>query len=261
MPTLYLTRFLFVGLALAILLSPSSDARACELRLGWDRFEPFQMAAEEGDPIGLDMEIYRIILAKASCKISEYRNAPWTRLLHEIATGRIDVIMSANYTTERTEFGHYSAPYREVTHAAFVYSASTALPSRLPIATILRDRPMIGVYRNAYMPPIVQKEIDAAKARNNLYEGRSFEKMLQLVKLGRLGVMITEVVDPEFTFTPVREDPGFKVIEIDGTRQNLHYLYSRKSVPPETVARIDEAIKGVVGSDEYKRLFAKYLSR
>ena len=85
--------------------------------------------------------------------------------------------------------------------------------------------------------------------------------MLELLQRGRLNVIITEVIDPASTFQRVSDDNAYRVIEIDGSRDGIHFLYSRKTVPAETVARIDMAIKAFVDTAPYKALFAKYLRR
>jgi len=251
---------LIIPLFAFILGALPAPAQACALRVGWDHFEPYQMRGPGGVPSGLDVEIMQHVLKLAGCTVSEYREAPWTRLLVEVEKGRVDVILSANFTEKRNAYGRFSRWHRAVSYAAISYSQEPVARLR-SIADIMAGDPMVGTYRKAYLPPFVTAAVEHARVNQRLYEGVDFDKMLDLLEKGRLQVMLVEVVNPDATFQRVDRDEAFQVSKIEGSEEKLHFLYSRKSVSAATVTKIDAAIAAFVGSAGYKILFRKYLGR
>jgi len=239
---------------------PASAAEPCTLRLGWSVFEPFQMPGTGDEPTGLDMEIFQTVMQRAGCKVREYRKAPWSRMLAEVEKGRVDAILSASYTQARSNFGHYSKPYRTVSYAAVYHDAGAKRGSQ-SMADIIAGNPMIGRFRGGYLPPFIKQAIAPAEAAGRVYQGASYEKMIELLEKGRLDLMLAEINDPHATFKQVDGNPAFRVVEIEGSTDKLHLLYSRKTVTPAIVSRLDAEISGFVGSPEYRALFEKYLKR
>ncbi len=236
-------------------------AEPCALRLGWSTFAPFQMPGRDGVPDGLDMDIFRHVAKAAGCTIAEYRRAPWGRLLKEVELGRIDAVLSASFTEERNAFGRYSQAYRSVVYAAVFHGKAPAEAGPLPADRLLAGHPRIGVYHDAYLPAPVMAEVKRAEGADRVYSGYSYEKMIDLLEIGRLDTVLLEVVKPDCTFPKIDNDPAFKVVPFAGTAGQLHVLFSRRTVEAETVARISAAIRRFVGSDGYKALFRKYLRR
>lgn len=255
-----------LGVVIAVLLlgsvwSNSARGDDCSFRVGWAPYEPFQISDEKGGATGLDVEIFEHIVADSGCSIAEYREAPWTRLLIEVEQGRVDVVLSASFTEERDAFGYYTESHRAVRYVGFVHT-SQAIPQRVQtINEILSDDPIIGTYRNAYLPPFVAEEVEKAALANRVILADSYDKLFDLLTKDRLGVVISEVADITVNFDKAESDDNIQGIEIEGSEDKVHFLFSRKTTSPDTVARISAQVTEFVKTDDYRALFRKYLGK
>ena len=247
-----------LGVVLAALFSFIPHAvQACELRAGWAVFEPFQVPNGNAPPAGLDMDILRRVVADAGCAIIEYRETPWPRLLPEIKSGRIDVITSSSFTKARAEYGRYSIPFRSVTYAAVYHNDAPKPGDRIGLEAAFAGDPMIGVIRGAYIPPAIRKVLDDAKSRGRLYEGIDYDTILVLLEKERLDMIVAEVIDPRSAFRHIADNRAFQALEIDGNTDDIHLLFSRKTVGSDVVERINAAIAAFRKTDAYGALFKR----
>lgn len=233
----------------------------CSFKVGWALYEPFQISDADGGVTGLDVEIFERVVENAGCTVSEYREAPWTRVLVELEQGRLDVALSASFTEERNAFGHYADSHRAVRYAAFVHSEVPISNRRQTIDEILADAPVIVTYRNAYLPPIIADKVEEAALGNRVILANSFDKLFDLLAKDRLGVVFTEVADITVNFEKAESNDNIQGIEIEGSEDKVHFLFSRKTISPDTVARINGQITEFVGTDDYNALFRKYLGK
>ena len=68
---------------------------ACELRIGWEQWEPYQFKDSSGNFAGLDLEIVKTVLEESGCK-TNFKGISWKRLLVSIENGSMDVAMGAS---------------------------------------------------------------------------------------------------------------------------------------------------------------------
>lgn len=90
----------------------------CELRVGWDPWEPYQYEGADGAVRGLDVEIIRQLAGDAGCEV-EFVRGNWGELLGQVHDGEIHVLMAATPTAERRVFAHFSPAYRSESFALY----------------------------------------------------------------------------------------------------------------------------------------------
>ncbi|MGH1392299.1 MAG: substrate-binding periplasmic protein, partial [Aeromonas jandaei] len=80
--------------------------------VGWGDWQPFSYRNEQHQLQGLDIELLNAILQRADYQ-ARFIEMPWTRVLHELEFGTVQLAMSANITTERQQYARFSHAYRE----------------------------------------------------------------------------------------------------------------------------------------------------
>lgn len=82
-------------------------------------YVPYQYTAENGDLVGLDVELAQQILAELECTL-KLEILPSRRAQRLLASGDIDIMAAASINAERLEYAWFSDPYREETILMFV---------------------------------------------------------------------------------------------------------------------------------------------
>lgn len=106
-----LINFIFIYLVLFLFINPVFAIDVCKTpwRIGVsDRF-PFESYVKD-EPSGLNVDIIKEVAKKLKCKI-EFSNIPFTRIINEAKSGKIDIIMGVGRRKEREEFAYYLSPY------------------------------------------------------------------------------------------------------------------------------------------------------
>jgi polar amino acid transport system substrate-binding protein len=259
---LYISRPLLALLGALILgsaLPGTSVAQDCNLRVGWTLYPPFQMGSDTGEPKGVDIDILRLFLREADCRADEYRKAPWARVLRDVESGRVDMAVSASYSDERNQYAYYSVPYRTVRYAAYVSDSSPLAGTTVPVDQLLASQPIIGVIRDSYLPGPIAHYVEAAETEGRLITVSSYKKIFNLLKRGRISMFFVEIADETLSVRQMSTDDTSAVVEIKGLVDNIHFIYSRASVSPETVQRLDSALARVVGTSQYNAVFQQYM--
>jgi len=98
-------------IAFCIIITFTSHAK--DLHVGWELWYPYQYRNSQQELLGLDIEIFNRILAKAGYT-TEYTELSWKRHLHYIKTGEMDIAMGASLSQERRRYAIFSKPYNRL---------------------------------------------------------------------------------------------------------------------------------------------------
>ena len=93
-------------LAIVLFFADASFAKDT-IVVGWHNWPPHQMINDDGDLVGVNIELITKIFNRAGLK-AKFRKIPWKRNLKELKDGTIDVAMSALKTSEREEYAYFS---------------------------------------------------------------------------------------------------------------------------------------------------------
>ncbi|WP_052742041.1 substrate-binding periplasmic protein [Kiloniella litopenaei] len=146
-----------------------------------NNYIPYQYVPESKQPTGLDIDIVESIMSELGC---EYRLvlSPSKRAQALLQQGKIDIMPAASVTEERSEYAHFSAPYRDETVAMFVrsmdyerykdYDLKDAIDNKLSLAAGLG-----GWYGPEYGKE-KQRALDAGVLRLNAETGVRIQQLL-----------------------------------------------------------------------------------
>jgi polar amino acid transport system substrate-binding protein len=251
---------LAVLLALATLI-PGSSARAadCLLRVGWSPYAIYTYAEPDGSVHGIDATILNAAAAEADCR-TEWRSMPWARTLLEIQNGTIDAGCSASFTAERDSYALFSVPYRISEVAIFVRRGESAQFPLRSLADIVERRLRLGVivgyfygseFARLSKEPVFAAQVDP---------GADYPVNIQKLVNGRIdGVLVDDVNVMVGEAKTLGLDGQIEQHPLRITTERLHFMFSRKSVAPATVARIDAAIQRMRNDGRLQAAFDQYL--
>lgn len=236
------------------------------LRGGWYLWDPYQFIDKSGAaPVltGLDVENTRAVAREAGYSVA-YSYRPWQQHIAQMREGTADIAAGMTKTPEREAFLHFSRPYRQETNVLYVPAGQSA---QLPFASVeamvahFRDTGFrLGVVQGfAYADPAINAYIaDPRNAERIVSVQSEYENLRNLVD-GRIdGLLADRLVAATSAWrggfrSRVEEHPLRLSVDI-------HFGFSKRTVPPEVVARFDEAITRLESSGEARRISASYLA-
>lgn len=115
------------------------------LSVGWDDYEPYQIAAQGGSP-GIDLDLARAILEQAGYGV-KFVQMPWVRQLKSVETGELDIALDASVTDERSVFADFTVPYRKDRAALIALATLKASPAALK--DLVGSKSKIGVVKDS----------------------------------------------------------------------------------------------------------------
>ena len=247
---------LTLAVALGGLASAPARADVCErtLTLGVEPYAPFQFHGPRGWR-GLDISILSAVLDRMGCSL-EVEPIPWKRhLISMMHGGDIDIAASAHRTPDRESFAHFSDPYRPSKTVLLVSGTPDSTPSTL--RDFFKAGKVLGVVfgyeygrtASALIEAYPEQIIMTAYPRTNI----------RLVQWGRIDGTIGDLfVMAEATRT-ARAAGKVAIAETVVDRQPVHFMFAKKTVPADFVARFNATLEVFKTSDEWDELFRAYL--
>jgi polar amino acid transport system substrate-binding protein len=247
-------------------LAAAQDGMAKEtLRGGWYLWDPYQFVeVRNSQPrlTGLDVELVRAITQKASYAVS-YEEVAWRDHLEDLRAGRRDIAAGATFTAARAEFVHYSVPYRTETNVLYLAQGQSRRYAFRDVAGMLAmfaaENFRLGVIDGFIFadPKVNAYAADPANAARIIKVGNDYDNFRNLVD-GRIdGFLADRIVAATTAWRGGWRDAAeeypmrFSV--------PIHLVFSKASVPPETVAAFDAAILELRESGRFARIVSDYM--
>ncbi len=250
MPSWSLAALVFFSYLVAL---PHPGA-GCEFKIGYEDEAPYHFLDKWGLVIGTDAELLREALIGQDCRPA-FMVAPWKRTLNGVRDGELDIAMGAKFLDERARFAHYSVPYKSIRHHLFTregeYAGVDSLESFLRAA-----KGKLGVVLGWGYPPEIARLINDKKYSHLIEKAPQFKLLPRMLDHGRLegiianlGTLREQVAREPFThqFAPRAE-----------YEEPLHFLFSKKTMRPEVVKKINNSIRTIINSGRRDQIFSKY---
>ena len=230
---------------------------ACTLTMGWDPWEPYHYLEPGGEERGLDVELVRAIASHAGCEVDFERDS-WVNLLRRVADGDVDLITGATRTSERDAYALFSEPYRQ---EAFVLFTRTADAARFGSGT-LRDKLATGMRIGVTDAYVYSDDVEG------LRDDPDFADQFISAEIGETNVTrlmngdIDGFLEDRFVAAAILRRKGLEV-DIAGdlviASSDVRLMFSRASVEPGLVERINDSMGALRGSGEFDAIQARYL--
>ena len=247
------------ALGLALCLPPHAQARGCSgpITVSTGQWEPYAYFDAGGRFVGIDIDMTRAIFKEAGCVLVELPSRPTVRNLLLFESGEIDLMMGASLTPERQRFARFSVAYRDETVGLFSlaenagrYRAMRSFDALLASpATLLA--PKAGWYGAQYA-----RHMQEMREAKRLSQFMDFAQGMRMLAAGRADFMMGDAsaVENAAVHLGVRVQPlPFWVLQAP-----VHLMFSRRTVTPADVARLDAAIGRLQKRGEFERIRRTY---
>lgn len=236
------------------------------LRGGWYLWDPYQFTqTRDGSPVltGVDVELTRGVAQEAGFMVRQ-GYLPWKEHHVRLRAGTADIASGATWTAERAEYAHFSRPYRQETNALYLRQGEGAKHRYEDIRAMLdgfRDagRRLGLVAGFAYADPQINAYVaDPANAGLIVFADNEYQNLRNLLDQHVDGVIADRLVATTSAWRG-----GWRAqLEEHPLRfsTDIHFMFSKHSVSPETVQRFDEAIVRLEKSGEMRRIVGAFLS-
>lgn len=245
------------------------DAEGRQLRVlqgGWYLWDPYQFTVtRDGQQVltGVDVELGRVVAHAAGYSVRQ-GYLPWKEHHARLREGSADIASGATWTAERAEYVWFSQPYRQETNVLYLRRGEGANHRYDDIAGMLdgfrgSGRKLGLVAGFAYADPLVNAYVaDAANADLIVFADNEYQNLRNL-----LDKVVDGVIADRLVATTSAWRGGWREqVEEHPLRfsTNIHFIFSKQSVSPETVQRFDEAIARLEESGEMRRIVSAFLS-
>ncbi len=249
-----------IPLILAILLTGwSGIGRCCEIRVRVPEgtsYVPFAVRDSTGKWSGLSIELTEALLREAGCT-PVYKALPFARGLYFLKNGGIDMMPSMTITRERKTFMHFIGPQLDET-VLFVTKKS----ARHAIASIddFKSLPLaIGVERGkVYGAEFEQKRAVDPLFKSRLEEVSEVDVNEKKLAMGRISGFLGYGYNVMYQMktNPLYND--FVIHPFVVHHDWVYFGFSKKSVPPELLAHLQEAYDRATRQGVFAAIRRKY---
>lgn len=230
----------------------------CELRIGFEQWEPFQFKDNDSHFTGLDLEVVKAALEESGCKAS-FIETSWQRLLVSIENGSMDVAMGASKSPEREEYAHFSIPYRDETYALFLRENDSVKYKINKLDDLVENHLRFGIVRGYYYGKPFNEAMKNPKFKELVEEARDDDTNIRKLKNGRIQGCF---IDPYAGMTKLKTIGLLNQIVKSSfavKSGTIHAMFSKKSVSSDRVKAFNNGLQELISSGRLAEIIQKYL--
>ncbi len=231
------------------------------LVVGWTEWQPFSFRDKQQQLRGLDVELVHAIFQRAGYQ-ARFSEMPWSRVLHELRFGTVQLAMSANITTERQQYARFTHPYREEQAVIIIRRQDEQRWRDITSLASLRERAdfNIGVLKNFDYGNAFRQLMTEPEMQPRLQIRLRLDQLLKMLRAGRVQGL---VLDPH-GMQGLSDDGDilseFK-IQLPLEQTPVHLMLSKESTTEAQLHRINQAIHQLKQSPDYQQILDRYQFR
>lgn len=230
---------------------------ACELRVGWDPWEPYQYADADGTVRGLDVEIANLLTEDAGCN-TRYVRGEWGLLLSQLRSGEVDMLLAGTVLPERESYAYFSKPYREETFAVFVRGDSLDQLREMNIMEIAAAGHKVGITEGYFYGEEINEQAYEGEHANAFVPAPFAELNYWRLLDGTTDALL----DDPFVGVSVIRRKGWenRIVRHPQVLRSgaVSLMFSRDSVDQALVEHIDQALLARKADGSIDRVVGKY---
>lgn len=245
--------------AVAVLPLQAVAAEPCTLRVGWEPYAPFTFADERGEATGADIDLITAIADEIGCAVVPVE-LPWARIVKEVEQGTLDVSTSTSQTPERSQWALFSQPYRETEIAIYVRRGEVPRFALQELADIPEQQLRLGVIVDYYYGEALEEAASDPDFVAWLDGAPDYQTNIRKLVNGRIDGFLVEdvaVIEAELARMEMSDRVERYPLRIPG--EKLHFMFSRKTVEPDLVAKVDATLAKMRADGRLAAITAKYL--
>lgn len=250
-------KWLCVVATFALALTTEAHSE-CEMRAGFEQWEPFQFKDNNGHFAGFDLEVVKTVLEEIGCK-ANFIETSWQRLMVSIENGSMDVAMGASKAPEREAYAYFSIPYRDETYALFLRKSDSDKYNIRKLEDLVENHLRFGIVRGYYYGKPFNEAMKNPKFKDIVEETRDDDTNIIKLKTGRIQGCF---IDPYTGVTKLKKMGLLNEIVKSNFAVNsgtIHAMFSKKSVSSGRVKAFDNGLQELITSGRLAEIAQKYL--
>lgn len=240
-------------------LPSEPKAAPCQLKLGFESWEPYQYVGLEQQASGLDIEIIQAIAGRMNCTLV-LQHGTWQELLGQFRQGQLDVLLGASKTPAREEFALFSEPYRAEQFQLFVRKDDASKYNFGSVAEMVAAKHKVGLISDYYYGEQISALYDDDQMRPQFVESTMSEQNIAML----LDDQVEAVLEDSFVGAAIIRRKGLEQQiqphQVKLPETPIYVMFSKSTVQPEQVSSFNEALKQLKDSGDYQLLIGKYQS-
>jgi polar amino acid transport system substrate-binding protein len=239
------------------------------LRMGWGEYAPFTMfdnSNREDAPVGIDIELFKLIAADVGCDVT-FKFMFWNKQLEGLKEGTIDVVSSASKTKEREKYMFFLSPYIRDTNSLFMKKENIdKYKGKIRNFSDMKKIPnfKLGVTKGNYYGEEFAKASQDPEFRKILVFFDSDKDELINAEGDKVTGFLSDLVFVYETSDKLKISNKFDVFPIAIRNEGLYFGYSKK-LPSELLQQLNASMNKFINihanRDYFSTILSKYLPK
>lgn len=228
------------------------SAADCSLTVGWSIWPPYQYLSESGKPTGLQIDLLKHIASEANCKF-HFVQQYFSKNISDIRIGKIDMMPDITVTDERRPYAYFSETYRHEIQILYVKDNNLKYCKSPTIETILSNNFRLGLAKKNYYGKKVEEIKRNPKYKNNIIFLKQNNQGLSAIMSGKIDGYFEDPAVMAYLSESNKLAKQIKSCHVENYAGEVSLMFSKKSTDALMVERINQAIKKVKLTKQYKK--------
>ena len=229
------------------------------LSVGWEPMEGFQ-SIENDVPTGIDFDMLTAIAREAGIEL-KFELLPWSRVLKMIETGSIDMTCAASKLPERELYANFSDSYRNDVFSLFIRTEDTGRFSFKSFADMKQTHFTLGTIIQTYYGPEFTTMSNEPWFRQSIDETSTDEQNFNKLSHHHIDGVLCDPLIGNRQLTKMKLGKTVVKSPLSYTSGAVYYMFSKKTVYPETIARFNAGLKAIRANGTYARILESYYGK
>ena len=262
-----LRQFLLLLITGTSFLLAGELGKKASLTGGWYFWDPYQFNASSSSGFvaleGLDIKLTEIIAKYAGKNVDNNKYIEWGDHVQALKDGTCDIAAGATWTEERSEFVHFTEPYRFEENALYVLRDKLSDWDNVHNVDDMLEyfdshTMKVAIIKGyAYADSKINKWVKDPENQNKIIYVYNEQDNIEVLLDKRVDCYIGDRIAAATTIW--KKKKGSLIAEKNlGIKVPIHLMLSKKTVSATMLEEFNQAIKEVKGSDEYKAVIKEY---
>ncbi|WP_374434368.1 substrate-binding periplasmic protein [Inhella sp.] len=235
-------------------------APACVKSLRWSDDAPYSARGADGELQGIDIEINQELMRRLGCRL-EFKEMPFGRGLRELEAGSLDMMGSAFRRPERERFAWFSAPVLQARKRLFVRRADLPGFRARNLREWLQGGVTLGVLPGVvYGPEFSELQRDPA-LQPHIHTVVNRRSLWLMLDRERIDGMLVDELTAGYELRRLALDQRLAPAPLVVESEPSYTAFSKRSTPPEFVARYNEALAAMARDGSLARILTRHGNR
>ncbi|WP_299872618.1 ABC transporter substrate-binding protein [uncultured Cocleimonas sp.] len=234
----------------------SASAESCILKARVTNIPPLYYKDDSGEWSGLTVDLANVLLNEVGCK-GDFESISWSRSLDLLKTGGIDMMMNLSKTKDREKFIHFIGP-QSIETAQLLTKKNIAIDIN-SLEDFKKLPGIVGYQQGSFYGKEFHEKLKSDPEFNGKFEV-VFSQEFNLNKLK--SDRIIGILGQNYSGVSAQKDllnsNEYKVHPYIIHHNEVYFGFSKKSVLPEIISKLNEAYDRATNNKEFHRVIESY---